>query len=82
MHYPYLEGIAVEAEVALDPAHQALDTGVRPDGAAAPARSMGADHSRAESFLIGAAHGLLQGAPVRALNLLQKLRLSHENTPL
>ena len=67
----HLEAVTVEAEVTLDPAQETLDPGVRPDGAPTATRSVCAYQAGVESFPIGTPHGLLEGAPVRALDLLE-----------
>ncbi len=71
MNDPDFEGVAVEAEVPLDPAHQTFHPGVRPDGPPAPAGAVGAYEARGESLLVGLANELLERAPVCALDLLE-----------
>jgi len=71
VHDADLEGVAVEPEMALDAAQEPLDPGVGPDGAPSPSGPVGADQPRGESLLVGAAHRLLEGAPVGALDPLE-----------
>jgi len=82
VHHAHLEGVACETEVALDPLHEALDAGVRADGPAAPADPVGAGEPRVETLLVRPPQQPLERAPVRALDLLEKLGLSHTGAPL
>jgi len=77
MDDPHLEPIALEAEVALDQSHESLHRRVPADGSAPAAQAVRAREAGLEAFLKYLPQHPLERAPVRALELLQDLTLSH-----
>jgi hypothetical protein len=71
VHHPYLEAVAIEPEVLLDPADEPFHTGVRADRAPSTTRPVRANEAGTESLLIRPAQEPLQGPPVRAFDPLQ-----------
>src|SRR6185312_15125911 len=77
MHHADLESVAVETEVAIDPAQEPLDGRVGPDGPAAAPGAVRFDDTRLESGLVGPPEQPLEAPPVGPLELLQCLSLRH-----
>jgi hypothetical protein len=77
MNDAHLESVAIESEVAVDPAQEALDRRVAANGPASTARASRARQSGVKTSLVGPLEESFDALPLGSLKLLQHLGLGH-----